>query len=120
MNIQQSIKFFSATVLMSLVLGCSSSKQVAKSSNNSEVYDDMYASANETRPITLSSRERYQQNQDDEYVARNPEYRGQNNGKAQSTDEYYSQNWINSRDYYKNQSSYSNNYSNANNSGYGN
>ena len=91
MNIQQSIKFFSAVALMSLAVGCSSSKQVAKTSSNSEVYDDMYASANETRPATLTSRERFQQNQDEEYINQNPEYRGQNKNDVQGTDEYYSQ-----------------------------
>jgi hypothetical protein len=122
MNIQQSIKFFSAAALMSLTLGCSSSKQVAKSSNNSEVYDDMYASANETRPVSLTSRERYQQNQEEEYVNQNPEYRGQAKNQTQGTDEYYSQNWINSRQYYQNQTTPygNNNYNNYNNGGYGN
>jgi hypothetical protein len=121
MNITQSIKLFSVAALMSVVWGCSSSKQVAKSST-SEVYDDMYASTNEARPATLTSRERYYQAQEEEYINRNPEYRGQNNNNqtAQGTDEYYSQNWINSRGYYQNQTPYSNNgYGNYNN-GYNN
>jgi hypothetical protein len=108
MNIKQSIKLFSVAALMSVVWGCSSSKQVAKSSN-SEVYDDLYASADENRPATLASRERYEQAQEEEYLNRNPEYRGQNNSQAQGTDEYYSQNWINSRGYYQNQVPFNNN-----------
>ena len=120
MNIQQSIKFFSAVALMSLTLGCSSSKQVAKSSNNSEIYDDMYASTDETRPATLTSRERYQQNQEEEYINQNPEYRGQNKNQAQGTDEYYSQNWVNSRGFYQNQTPYGNGYGNYDNFGYNN
>ena len=115
MNIQQSIKFFSAAALMSLAVGCSSSKQVAKSSNSSEVYDDMYASANETRPASLTSRERFQQNQEEEYVNQNPEYRDQKRTDVQGTDEYYSQDWVNSRGYYQNQTPYGNG---ANNFGY--
>ena len=106
MNIQNSIKLLSAAVLMNAVWGCSSSKQVAKSSTI-EVFDDMYASADESRPASLTSRDKYYNSQNEEdYTTRNPEYRGQTNKNTKGTDEYYSQNWINSRQYYQNQSPY--------------
>ena len=106
MNIQNSIKLLSVAVLMSTVWGCSSSKQVAKSSTT-EVFDDMYASADESRPASLTSRDKYYNSQNEEdYTTRNPEYRGQTNKNTKVTDEYYSQNWINSRQYYQNQSPY--------------
>jgi len=117
MKIQQTLNFFSIAALISLALGCSSSQQIAKSSSKTEIYDDMYASANETRPASLASRELYQQIQEEEYMNQNPEYRGQAKNQTQGTDEYYSQNWINSRQYYQNQTPYGNGY---NNYGYNN
>lgn len=117
MNIQKSIKLFSAFALMSAVWGCSPSKQVANSSA-AGVYDDLYASASQTRPANLVSRESLYAAENEEEYARNPEYRG--NSNTQSTDEYYSKNWMNSRSYYQNQTA-SNYYNNSSyyNNGYG-
>ncbi len=119
MNILKSIKLLSAFALMSTVWGCSSSKQVANSSS-AGVYDDLYASASQTRPANLVTRESLYAAENEEEYARNPEYRT-NNNTNQGTDEYYSKNWLNSRTYYQNQtnSNYYNNNSSYYNNNYG-
>ncbi|MFY7890886.1 MAG: hypothetical protein ACOVOW_18345 [Spirosomataceae bacterium] len=100
MNVQHSIKLFSAALLMGIVWGCSPSAQVAKTSTN-EVYDDLYASASEIRSTNLADRPVIQynnayQNSDSDY------YSNQSQQQNTATDEYYSQNWVNSRQAYQN------------------
>lgn len=99
MNVQQSIKLFSAALLTGIVWGCSPSAQVAKTSTN-EVYDDLYASAGEIRSTTLADRPVVQYN--NAYQNGNSAYYSNQPQQNTATDEYYSQNWVNSRQAYQN------------------
>jgi hypothetical protein len=107
MTVKNSIKTLSAVVLMSLAWGCGSSKQVAQNSSN-VIYDDLYASASEApagsvnNEVAETKEERRQRN----YANRNPDYNSNNGQSAQGTDEYYSQNWVSSRNYYGYQNNY--------------
>lgn len=109
MNVQQSIKLFSAALLMGIVWGCSPSAQVAKKTSTSEVYDDLYASADEIRSANLAERPVIQYNNG--YQNGNSDYYSNQSQQNTATDEYYSQNWVNSRQAYQN--NYSSNYASS-------
>jgi hypothetical protein len=122
MSLQHSIKHLSAIALIGLVWGCNTSKQaIVSKSSSGEVYDDLYASTSDVRPTTLGGRI-YNEQGYDESTYQAPVYRNGNstNNSTQGTNEYYSQNWLNSRSVYQNQDDYSAGYNNGYNNGFAN
>lgn len=111
----------SAVALMGL-WGCQSS-QVATSSK--EVYDDLYASADELNAFAGTKPREYNSQQQSQYndVQRNPEYYSKGSGSSNENynDDYYNQDYLSARNFYQyGGSAYSNGFTNGWNSAMGN
>ncbi len=100
MNMQRSIKCVSAALAISLAWGCGSSQQVANRTTTSAVYDDLYASAGDIRSSSLGQRPVFVAEEEDyDRYPYSRTYRG--NDTTGGTNEYYSQNWLDSRSAYR-------------------